>query len=195
VAVDKRILFGSLGAAVIISIGGGWLVSRSGSAGPQEVTITSAGTYPQTGIPTNAVVTGKTLPTVALTDFNGKSVSTASLLGKPLVINVWNTSCEPCQRELPAFAKVHSSLGDAVEFVGVNAGETASASTVEAFAKKYGVNYEDLTDPNGELIVKLGISGFPYTLFVAANGTIVAQRGTEMTEADIRAAISTKLLG
>ncbi len=195
-AVDKRILFGSLGVAVLISIGGGYLVSRNGTnSNGGEVTIGSAGTYPiNNEIPTNSVVTGKPLPIVTLEDFDGNTFETSELLGHPLVINVWNTTCEPCKRELPAFAKVHADLGDTVRFVGIDAGEIASKSDVAAFAKKYGLDYESYRDLNGVLLAKLGISGFPYTIFVTANGTIVAQKGTELTEATIRTTIQTKLL-
>jgi thiol-disulfide isomerase/thioredoxin len=198
VAVNTRILFGSLAAAVVVSVAGGYVLSTStGSSSPasvtDDVTIGSAGTYLEpAGIPTNNSVQGKKLPAVRLTDASAASISTADLLGHPLVINVWSTTCEPCKRELPAFAKIHQELGDTVRFVGINEGD--SVATARDFAKKYGVNYEALSDPDGEFLVSLGISGLPYTLFVAADGTIVAQKGVELTADVIRSTITDKLL-
>ena len=198
VAVNTRILFASLAAAVVVSVAGGYALSTSNDSvarapATDDVTISSAGTYLEpAGIPTNDSVQGKKLPTVMLADESANSISTADLLGRPLVINVWSTTCEPCKRELPAFAKIHHELGDSVRFVGVNEGDPLAKA--RDFAKKYGVDYEALSDPNGEFLVSLGISGLPYTLFIAADGTIVAQKGVELTADVIRSTITDKLL-
>lgn len=201
VAVNTRVLFGSFAAAVVISVAGGYALSRSQdsdrSADSQtrpddDITITSNGVFVEPGLPTNAPVEGTALPAVSLRDAAGNDVSTTDLIGQPLVINVWQTSCEPCKRELPAFATVHGELGDRVRFVGVNSGDTADDA--RDFAAKYGVDYESFSDPNGEFLVALGITGFPYTLFVAANGEIVAQKGLELSADNIRSTINDTLL-
>jgi len=196
VAVDKRILFGSLGAAVLISVAGGWVLSTSDDssspAADDEVTLTSSGLYLEPGIAVNDPVQGDHLPAVELHDTNGGEVSTSSLIGKPLVINVWGTDCVACRTEMPALAAVSEEFGDKVRFVGVNvAANTASALS---FAKDKGVKYELLSDEDGNLVTTLGIKGIPYTLFVAADGTIVVQKGIELDAATIRATITDTLL-
>jgi len=197
VAVNNRVLVGSLAAAVLISIGGGYALSQSGddaspTAVDDDVTITSNEVFVEPGLPTNDAVEGEPLPTVTLRDAAGNDVSTSQLTGQPLVINVWSTTCEPCRRELPAFAAVHREFGDQVRFVGVNSGD--SADEARAFAEEYGVNYESLSDPNGEFLANLGITGLPYTLFIASDGTIVTQKGIELSADNIRTTITDELL-
>ncbi|MCU1365394.1 MAG: putative thiol-disulfide oxidoreductase [Ilumatobacteraceae bacterium] len=199
-AVNTRVLAASLAAAVVISVGGGYLLSRNGDSSSSSsattdsvVTITSSGVFPEsTGIPTNEIVAGKPLPVVDLTTTTGAKISTADLIGTPLVINVWATTCAPCKREMPALAKVQSDLGDKVRFIGVNAAENTPSAL--KFASDKGVRYELLSDIDGELQGALGITGLPYTIFVSADGTIVAQKGLELDEATIRSTIQDKLL-
>ena len=156
------------------------------------MTITSNGVYLEPGIPKNAVVQGKPLPDVELISTDGTKVSTRSLIGTPMVINVWATTCAACKREMPALAQVSNEVGSAVRFIGVNQVENTPSAL--AFAKDKGVRYELLSDENGELVAALGITGLPYTLFVAADGTIVAQKGVELNAATIRSTIDSVLL-
>ena len=75
--------------------------------------------------------------------------------------------------------------------MGVN--QFANDATALAFARDKGVTYELLSDQNGELVSALGVAGLPYTLFVAADGTITAQKGIALSEAAIRSAINDML--
>ncbi len=198
VAVNTRVLAASLAAAALISVAGGYALSKTDdsaattSSAEDSVSITSTGVYAEPGIPTNAAVEGKALPAVDLVATDGSTVSTRDLIGRPMVINVWATTCVACKQEMPALARVNSELGDAVRFVGVNQAENTDSAL--AFAKDKGVQYELLSDQNGELVAALGITGLPYTLFVAADGTIVAQKGVELDQPTIRATIESLLL-
>ena len=189
-AVNKRILAGSLGAAVLISVGGGYLLSRSNSNDSTEARITPGTVYSDPNqIPTNKVVQGEKLPTVNLVDTQGNTVSTAGLIGHhPLVINIWAVTCEACKIEMPLLAKVQADVGDKVDFVGVDTLENTPSAI--KFATDKGVKYQLLSDHNGELTGALGVTGLPYTLFISANGTIVAQKGIALDEATIRANVA-----
>jgi thiol-disulfide isomerase/thioredoxin len=92
-----------------------------------------------------------------------------------VVINVWNSTCGPCKKELPAFAAVHAQYGDRVRFVGVNTLDVPEVN--ESFARERGVQYELLRDVDGAFTDAVGIATQPVTLFVAADGTIVRQTG------------------
>ena len=188
-AVNKRILSGSLAAAVLISIGGGYLLSRSNSNSSTEARVTPGTVYTDPNqIPTNKVVQGQKLPTVNLVDTQGNTVSTAGLIGHPLVINIWAVTCEACKTEMPLLAKVQADVGDKVDFVGVDTLENTPSAI--KFATDKGVRYQLLSDHNGELTGALGVTGLPYTLFISANGTIVAQKGIALDEATIRANVA-----
>jgi peroxiredoxin len=195
-AADRRLLVGSLMAAVAISVAGGWALSAlgddaSGDDDLDTVVLEKPGTSLASTIGTNAVVRGEPLPTVDLQTNDGAVVSTADLLGTPLVLNVWNSTCRPCRKELPAFAAVHAELGEQVRFVGINTLDVPEVN--ESFARDRGVRYELLRDTDGAFTDGLGISTQPVTLFVAADGTIVRQTGV-LDEATLRA-YSEELLG
>ena len=178
-AVNPRLLAASLAVGALISVGGGYLVSRSdgddSAAAAPDVVLAEPGVEQIPWIATNAVVEGTPLAAADLVTNEGLAVSTADLIGQPLVINVWNSSCAPCKRELPAFAAVHADLGDQIRFVGVNNLDPPEVN--ESFARERGVTYELLRDVDDGFASSVGIATLPVTLFVAADGTIVRQTG------------------
>lgn len=126
-------------------------------------------------IPTFPELGGDPLPDATIIDADGNDVSTASLLGQPLVINFWHSNCPPCAKELADFAAVDEETGDSVRFVGVN--PLDSVPVMERFAAERGVEYDLLLDPDVAFQTSLGIAAFPYTLFVTSDGRIIDQTG------------------
>lgn len=122
----------------------------------------------------NPDMEGDAFPVVDLVGSDGESV-TLELDGAPMVVNFWFSSCPPCARELPFFAQVADEYEGRVRFVGVNPDD--SADRMREFAADRGVDYELLRDPDGDLVNALGLVGFPTTIFVSADGTIVATTG------------------
>lgn len=171
-------------AMVVASVIGGWIWSAA-SEDPDsqipELVLTSS-TAPQT-IPTNKPNEGEVLPVVDLENAQGEKISTESLLAKPLILNFWFSTCEPCKREMPVLQKVHEATKDEIEFVGVNPQDNPEGA--EKFAAKYGVDYQLLLDRNGVLVSKVGISTFPTTLFVNQDGQVILQYAGEVTESKL----------
>lgn len=132
-----------------------------------------------TGIQTNLNATGSTLPDVTMQTTSGESVSTTSFRGRPLLVNFWYSTCEPCRREMPALAEAYAEFGDRVEFIGVNMSDPAVVA--QNFADRYGVTFPILLDDGSALTLGLGITIAPTTLFVDANGVIVDQVSGELT--------------
>ncbi len=175
--MHRRLLFGSLAVATVVAVGGGWALARdTGDAGDGEsVQIDGTGPTQDPTIGTNAKVSGEALPDVHLVDNDGETVRLADLAGTPLVLNYWFSNCAPCKEELPAFAAVAAEFDGRVRFVGVNPSDSAEVN--ESFAREHGVQYDLLRDPDGAYAATLGVSTAPFTLFVAADGTIVRQTG------------------
>jgi peroxiredoxin len=188
--VNKRLLFGSLAVATALVVVVGIVSANNGDDGTEDVTISSSNDLSPT-IGTNAVVTGKTLPKVDLQTLAGDNFATAELVGKPMVVNFWYSTCEPCKKELPAFAAAHTKFGDQVRFVGVDS--FAPSDHEESFARDKGVQYELLYDSKGELSSSVGIAAWPQTLFIDAQGVIVEQTGV-LTEDKLESLIRTTLL-
>ncbi len=169
-----------LSAAIVGGLVGGWALSRAviggdGDDGVDSVVLAEPGEYQEPVDGENRAVDGIPLPDVVLTDSAGLEIRSSSLVGQPLVVNLWYSTCVPCKRELGEFAAVHSELGDRVRFVGVDPFD--SVDVMERFAHDRGVGYELLRDEAGEFVDALGVVSFPVTLFVDADGVIVAQSG------------------
>jgi len=135
------------------------------------------------GIATNTLLLGSQLPAIKLETVEGQEVSTQSLLNKPLIINVWYSTCEPCRRELPALANADMQYRDLVRFVGVNIKD--SATVAREFAAQYGVEFELLLDKNGLFISQLGIATAPVTLAIDQQGVIVGQKAGEISASEL----------
>jgi peroxiredoxin len=178
VAHHRRLLVASLAVAIVVSLIGGWALSRTGDDLPavdDEIDLGTPTVAQVPGISTNAEVTGDALADITLEDNDGNPVTTRDLVGQPMIINYWYSTCAPCKKELPDFAIVHGELGDQIRFVGVNPLDTPEVNV--SFARDRGVTYELLRDPADEFSSIIGVAAAPFTLFVAADGTVVRQAG------------------
>lgn len=162
----------SLTVSAVVSVIVGLSIARSGG-GSSNTTIRS--TFAPPAIVTNAAVKGKPLVDATVQTLSGDDVKISSLIGTPMVVNIWGSTCGPCKKELPDFATVHQHFASSVHFVGID--YLPPSDDEEAFARSRGVQYPLYYDGNGDFISKAGIAAFPVTLFVAADGTIVQQTG------------------
>lgn len=154
-----------------------------------DVILDEPGEFQEPGIGTNAPIEGIPLEHAVIFDLNGQEINTSSLkdAGRPMLINFWFSNCQPCKREMPALQAAFKKYADKVTFVGINTQDSAEVTL--AFAQDLGVTYQLWRDPNGEMLVANGISIFPTTLFVSADGTIIKQVSGELTTAAITAAV------
>jgi thiol-disulfide isomerase/thioredoxin len=53
----------------------------------------------------------------------GPVVNPARLGGRPVVVNLWATWCEPCRKEMPILQAADERSGARVQFLGVNTKE------------------------------------------------------------------------
>src|SRR2546430_102672 len=49
-------------------------------------------------------------PEVAFTDIEGKPASLSDFKGKPAVVNLWATWCQPCLKEMPSLERLQAEL-------------------------------------------------------------------------------------
>lgn len=90
---------------------------------------------------------------------------------RPAVVNVWASWCLPCRSEAPLFSAAHERYGDQVDFIGIDIEDTQSGAA--EFIAEFGIPYENLFDPNGDIRAVLGGQGVPITYFVAPGGTLI----------------------
>ncbi|HSP28851.1 MAG TPA: TlpA disulfide reductase family protein [Ilumatobacteraceae bacterium] len=175
--IRPRLLVGSLLVAVAVIVTFVW-TQRADDDADTDVDATlqdpqAVVTYPNDGLG-NDDVQGDPFPEVVLVDRDDNEITTADLIGEPLVVNLWYSTCAPCAKELPDFAEVDAETDDA-RFVGVNTLD--SVEVMERFAGERGVEYDLFRDEFAELADAIGATAMPITLFVTSDGTIVEQTG------------------
>jgi thiol-disulfide isomerase/thioredoxin len=103
----------------------------------------------------------------------------SGLRGKPLLVNVWAGPCLPCQREAPEIQKVYAAAGDRLEVLGIVYGPyPESIDDALDASRGLGLHYPSVFDADGKIRDSIRSAGIPFTVFVAADGTIAyVQRG------------------
>ena len=166
----------------VVVVGAAALVwSRTTADDGDVVRLDEPGEYVDPAV-SNPPNDGAVLPEVELMAVDGSS-TVLRPDGRPMVVNLWYSTCPPCARELTYFAAVEADFADQVRFVGVN--PLDDVEDMQRFAEERGVDYELLMDHDGSLGDALRVAQFPVTLFVAADGQIVAQTGA-LNESDLR---------
>ena len=187
----RRVIAAVVGILIGLSVVGGVLaLTRDDDDVDGTFVLDQPGVYSEPV--TTLDQSGKPLPDVQLSDADGQPVALESFVGKPLVINIWYSTCVPCARELRDFADVSRELGDAVQFVGVD--PVDDAAKMQEFADARGVEYPLLMDSDGQLVTKADVAAFPTTLFVSPDGEIVHQTNA-IGAGDLRQAIDEYLTG
>ena len=98
-------------------------------------------------------------------------LSLASLRGKTVVLNFWASWCGPCRDEMPLLqAGSKRWQGKNVVFVGVDAKDDRGYA--RDFLKRYGVTYPNVYDGKGSQIGRYGVTGYPETFFIDADGKV-----------------------
>jgi len=188
VRIRRNLLVWSTVAALVVAIVGGWLFSSASDDGV-DANLTNPGVVQDPTIGTNAVANGEELPPVNLPSVATGDLTAIFPQGRPLVINFWFSTCEPCRREMPALQAVSQQLSGIVDIIGVNPNDTAEVAA--NWASDIGVTFPLYTDRDAELLTEVGIGTMPTTLFVSTDGVIVDTHAGEITAAELRAAITT----
>lgn len=114
-----------------------------------------------------------------------RTLSLGSLRGKPVVVNLFASWCEPCKRELPLLGRAAAKAGSAVQFLGV-AHIDDDASAV-ALLDEFGIDYPAVADHDGVVGDRYRLVGLPSTLFIDAEGQLVGTLRGELTGEDLMA--------
>jgi cytochrome c biogenesis protein CcmG/thiol:disulfide interchange protein DsbE len=131
---------------------------------------------------------GAEAPALMATTLDGQSFDLAETRGTPTVINFFFASCPPCNAEAPDLVAVSAAHPD-VAFLGVGDGHGDSEAETAAFVKKYGIPYPVVYDGNSAIAGDWGVTAWPATFFVDADGvirdTIVGAATYEQFEASL----------
>jgi cytochrome c biogenesis protein CcmG/thiol:disulfide interchange protein DsbE len=130
---------------------------------------------------------GFTLPLLAA---GGPSmISLATLRGRPVVINFWSSTCQPCQDEMPLLESQWERVrGQGVVFLGIDVEDTASDGL--QFLRQHGATYASVIDTSGQTLVSYGVTYTPETIFLDRNGRVVGAVRMEITSPQLQKNLS-----
>ena len=112
-----------------------------------------------------------TAPEFTLERLDGEGdLSLASLRGKPVVLNVWASWCGPCKDEAPLLQEASERWGKRVAFVGIDVQDVRGDA--RDFLERFGVTYPNVYDGKGSTIGRYGVTGYPETYFIDAEGRV-----------------------
>lgn len=107
--------------------------------------------------------------------FSGDEVTLSDLQGKPVFLNMWASWCGPCKSEGPILADAYRRWqGSGIQFFGVDIQD--SIKWGREFERHYGIEYDSAFDETGEQYRNWGMTGFPESFMIDAEGNIVAKK-------------------
>ena len=173
-------------------LGGGAAPSSSASSSPapstpQGTPAPSAGgagqATPDSSSAAESQAQAVPAPDFTLVDQFGETHTLSDYKGKVVFLNFWATWCGPCQQEMPdiqALYEEHGKNADDLVVLGVAnpqsddhpAAVDVTEDKVKAFLSDHGYSYPVVMDVTGDLFATYGISAYPTTFMIDAEGNL-----------------------
>jgi thiol-disulfide isomerase/thioredoxin len=143
---------------------------------------------------------GRTAPHFSLKGFDGGTIDSAGLAGKPYVLYFWFSNCPPCMRTAPLLTAIDALYkAQGLTILGVNADQVLEIPVDDAaraaYARKEGIHFS-LAHMSAEMQDAYGmVSVFPTLFFVDRKGVIVKQLVSMPSRASLDDAVRLILSG
>lgn len=152
------------------------VVVRSGRSGPPAPGPSDRGRSGPVvaAVAPGDVVVGQPVPDFTLPGIAGGRVRLSDLRGRPVVLNVWASWCNPCREEFPMLrSALRRYRSDRLAVVGVSYRDIAADA--RAFARSERADWPMARDPGGIFAAAYGVNRVPVTFFVDADGILTSQ--------------------
>ncbi len=114
-------------------------------------------------------------PQAAFTDADGKPVSLADFKGKPVVVNLWATWCQPCLKEMPSLDRLQANLAGKLIVAAVSQ-DRGGAKRVGPFVAEMALTKLKIyLDPKADLGHAFAVHGLPTSILIDAKGRVVGR--------------------
>lgn len=121
---------------------------------------------------TGEVRIGGVLREAQLDGLSGPSKALSAWRGKPLVINVWASWCNPCRAEMASLQSLAKRYGGRqFNVIGISTDDYRDRA--QAFLRDTGTTFPSYIDHRLELENMLGANRIPLTLLVDAKGKVL----------------------
>lgn len=117
---------------------------------------------------------GKPVPAFSMKTFDGKTITSASLKGKVVILDFWATWCGPCKAASPTMQALHQKYASkGLVVIGANMGEEDGGKEAAKYPKKHKYTYT-FTKGNDDYASKLGVQGIPCFVFIDKTGKVAS---------------------
>ena len=130
---------------------------------------------------------------VVMKDVDGKTISTASLKGKVVIVNFWATWCPPCRAEIPDLVKLQDKYRDKLQIIGISDDDDPPA-VVKKWADAHGMNYPIVMSNDAIRKAFVGVRALP-TSFILNPESKMMIRHVGMLQAPVTEAETRHLAG
>ena len=122
--------------------------------------------------PAFAVGEGEPAPDFSLPVLGEESTrSLSDSHGKVRYLDFWASWCPPCRVSIPEIVTLQEELGGSrFEVIGINVDERLDDAM--RFLGRYPVNYENLSDPQGETAEAYALLGMPTSFVIDPEGRV-----------------------
>ncbi len=163
------------------------------SGGDDDDASTDAMTYGEVQVDGDPLPPGETpeagvgdlVPTITGTDYSGQAVSIAPGEDGPMMIVVMAHWCPHCNREIPLLVEWEQAgdVPEGLQVVGISTAATEGRDHFPpgAWLDDLGWDWPVIADDEAQTAAAaVGTTGYPYMLFVAADGTLQAHASGEL---------------
>ena len=121
----------------------------------------------------------KAFPTPTLETLDGQPAPLDDIVGegKPTIIAVWATWCQPCHQELDHMKSFLESWENeyGARVIAVSVDKRYHINRIAPLVKRKGWDYDVLVDTDGQLQTRLGFRSIPQMYILDGNGKIVQE--------------------
>lgn len=123
----------------------------------------------------------RTLPQVAVKQLDGKAtdIATISNNGKPIILFVWEVTCQPCIAEFNNVSKLYPKWKEetGVRILAVSVDDNRSSSRVKPLVTSRGWDFDVYLDPNQAFKRAMNVPLCPYVFVLNGSGEVVWKKG------------------
>ena len=129
-------------------------------------------------------------PDITLTTLQGKEVEIGNLLGVPVLINFWATTCPSCLEEIPHLIELHRELAPrGFQVIGIAMPYDPPNRVVE-LSRARQIPYPITLDVQGDAVRAFGnVSFTPSSFLIAPDGRIVHHHTGQLDTKTIRSLV------
>ena len=120
------------------------------------------------------VALGKALREATLTGLNGSSRNLSDYRGRPLIINVWASWCEPCRNEMASLERL-AWLNAARDITVIGISTDDDPEQAKAWLKHSNATISQFIDSHLTMENMLGAKRLPLTVMVSAEGRVLSK--------------------